>query len=168
MRPHGSPEQLAQRRRKAVALSRQGDGPVRIAHLLKTTAQSVCRWLREYRRRGESGLAAEPVPGRPCKLNARQRRALVGCLLKGAGAFGFATDLWTCPRIAQLIEQRYGVHYHVDAIPRVMASLGFSPSEARTPGGRTRRRGYRPVDRHRLAADQTAGQATAGPSRFHR
>ncbi|MHC4331731.1 MAG: helix-turn-helix domain-containing protein [Planctomycetota bacterium] len=129
MRPHGSPEQLAQRRRKAVALSRQGDGPGQIARMLKTTPQSVCRWLREYRHNGAAGLTAKPVPGRPSKLNARRRRALTACLLKGAEAFGFATDLWTCPRIVQLIEQRYGVHYHVDAIPRLMASLGFSPSE---------------------------------------
>ena len=135
MRPHGSPEQLAQRRRKAVALSRQGYGPTEIARMLKTTPQSVCRWLREYRHNGAAGLAAKPAPGRPSKLNARRRRALTACLLKGAEAFGFATDLWTCPRIAQLIEQRYGVHYHVDAIPRLMASLGFSPSETRTPGG---------------------------------
>jgi transposase len=136
MRPHGSPEQLAQRRRMAVSLSRQGYGPAQISRMLKTTPQSVCQWLREYRRKGASGLAAKPVPGRPSKLNARQRRAVVACLLKGAEAFGFATDLWTCPRIAQLIEQRYGAHYHVDAIPRLMASLGFSPSKARTPGSR--------------------------------
>ena len=168
MRPHGSPEQLAQRRRNAVSLNQQGYGPVGISRLLKTTPQSVCRWLREYRRNGESGLAAEPAPGRPPKLNARQRRALVGCLLKGAAAFGFATDLWTCPRIAQLIEQRYGVHYHVDAVPRVMATLGFSPSKARTPRGRTRRGGYRRVDPERLAADQANGPTSPGPPGFHR
>lgn len=118
-------------------MSQQGHGPILIARLLKTTPQTVCRWLRDYRRGGDLALAAAPVPGRPSKLNARQRRSLVGCLLKGAGAFGFATDLWTCPRIGQLIEQRHHIHYHVDAIPRLMASLGFSPSEARTQGGRT-------------------------------
>jgi len=168
MRPHGSPEQLAQRRRNAVSLNQQGYGPVGISRLLKTTPQSVCRWLREYRRNGAAGLDAEPAPGRPPKLNARQRRALVGCLLKGAAAFGFATDLWTCPRIAQLIEQRYGVHYHVDAVPRVMATLGFSPSKARTPRGRTRRGGYRRVDPERLAADQANGPTSPGPPGFHR
>ena len=167
MRPYGSPKQLAQRRRKAVALNREGYGPVGISRLLKTTPQSVCRWLREYRRNGVAGLDAEPVPGRPQKLNARQRRALVGCLLKGAGAFGFATDLWTCPRILQLIERRFGVHYHVDAVPRVMASLGFSPSEARTPRGRTRRGGYRPVDPEGLAAHQEAGRTSAGAPGFY-
>jgi transposase len=168
MRPHGSPEQLAKRRRKAVALNREGYGPAGISRLLKTTPQSVCRWLREYGRNGAAGLDAEPVPGRPQKLNARQRRALVGCLLKGAGAFGFATDLWTCPRIAQLIEQRFAVHYHVDAIPRVMATLGFSPSKARTPRGRTRRGGYRPLDPEGLAADQATGRTSPGPPGFHR
>jgi len=151
-----------------VALSQQGLGPTQIAALLKTTPQSVCQWLREYRAGGPDALAARPVSGRPSKLNAHRRRALVNCLLKGASAFGFATDLWTCPRIGQLIEQRYGVHYHVDAIPRLMASLGFSPSEARTASGRTRRRGYRPLDRAGLAANQTAGSTAAGPSGLHR
>lgn len=168
MRPYGSPEQLERRRRRAVTLSRQGYGPLRIAEVLKTTPQTVCQWLREYRQGGPAALAAKPASGRPPKLNRRQRRVLVNCLLKGASAFGFATDLWTCPRIGQLIEQRYRVHYHVDAIPRLMASLGFSPSEARTASGRTRRRGYRPMDRSRLAANQAAGPTAAGPPGFHR
>jgi transposase len=166
MRPHGSPKQLERRRRQAVALKKKGCGPVRIARLLNTTPQSVCRWLDAYAENGYVGLSARPAPGRPSKLNARQRRALVACLLKGAGAFGYATDLWTCRRIALLIEQRYGAHYHIDAIPRLMGGLGFSPPEARTPSGRTRRAGYRPLDRERLAADQTSGGTTAGPSGF--
>jgi putative transposase len=148
-------------------MSRQGRGPTQIAAQLKTTPQTVCQWLREYRTGGMAALAASPVPGRPPKLHARQRRALVSCLLRGASAFGFATDLWTCPRIGRLVEQRYGVHYHVDAIPRLMASLGFSPSEARTASDRMRRRGYRPVDPARLAQNQAAGPPKAGPSGLH-
>jgi transposase len=147
MRPHGSAEQLEQRRRQAVTMSRRGYGPSEIAQVLQTTPQTVCHWLREYRRGGLKALAASAVPGRPPKLDARRRQALAACLLNGATAFGFATDLWTCPRIGQLIRVRYGVRYHVDAIPRLMTSLGFSPSKARTPSGRTRRKGYLPVDR---------------------
>ena len=137
MRPSGTQEQLERRRHQAVALSQQGLGPTEIARRLKTTPQSVCGWLRAYRRGGAEALAAKPVPGRPVKLTARQRRALVAALLKGAAVCGFPTDLWTSARIAQLIEQRYGVHYHVDHIHKLMASLGFSPSEARTSGHRT-------------------------------
>ena len=36
-------------------------------------------------------------------------------VLKGAKAAGFPTDLWTCPRVAQLIKDRSGPRYHVDA-----------------------------------------------------
>ena len=132
MRPYGTPHQLEQRRLRAVALDRQGLGPTAIAARLDTTPQTVCCWLRRHRQRGAAGLAARPASGRPAKLKPGQKRRLVQYLLKGATAAGFATDLWTCPRIAQLVQQRFGVHYHVDAIPRLMSGLGFSPSEART------------------------------------
>jgi transposase len=125
---------LEERRRQAVALKAQGYGPSVIARRLKTTPKSVCAWLRRYREGGDAALSARPVPGRPPKLTARQKRALTASLLKGASAFGFATDLWTCPRIAEVIRQRWGVQYHVDAVPRLMAGLGFSPSAARTTG----------------------------------
>lgn len=126
MRPQGSQEQLEQRRRRAVALMEQGYGDAAIAGLLGTSTVSVWRWRKAYRRRGQGALSAKPVPGRPPRLSARQRRSLVSRLLKGAMAEGFATDLWSCPRIAQVIEDRYGVRYHVDHIPRLMATLGFS------------------------------------------
>lgn len=136
MRPHGSPEQLEQRRRQAVALRRHGFGPTEIARRLGTTPQTVCLWVRQARTGGPDALAARPYPGRPCKLNDRQRRSLVARLLKGAVASGFATDLWTCPRIARLIADRYGTSYHVAAIPHLMAHLGFSPSKTRASSPR--------------------------------
>jgi len=127
MRPNGTPTQLEQRRRKAVALRKQGLTQAEIARRLKTTPRSVRRWLRAHREGGSDALAAKPASGRPSHLTPRRRRALVRCLLRGARHAGFATDLWTCPRIAQVVAQRYGVHYHVAAIPRLMAGLGFSP-----------------------------------------
>ncbi len=39
---------------------------------------------------------------------------------------GYPTDLWTCPRIAQVIHRRFGIRYHVDYLPRLLTSLGFS------------------------------------------
>jgi transposase len=134
MRPQGSPEQLERRRRQAVALRKHGFGPTEIARRLGTTPQTVCLWVRQAKAGGPDALKARLHPGRPCKLNTRQRRALAARLLKGAVASGFATDLWTCPRIARLIADRYGVTYHVSAIPHLMAGLGFSPAETRAPG----------------------------------
>jgi transposase len=48
-------------------------------------------------------------------------------LLAGAQAAGFDNDLWTCPRVAQLIRQRFDIGYHVDHLGRLLRSLGWSP-----------------------------------------
>lgn len=117
---------MEQRRQRAVELMQQGHDDVTIAQRLNTTRQSVWRWRKAYKRRGEKALAHKPVPGRPARLSHQQKRGLVARLVKGALVHGFATDLWTCPRIAQVIEERYGVRYHVDHIPRLLASLGLS------------------------------------------
>ncbi len=126
MRPHGTPEQLERRRWQAADLMGRGRTDAEIARMLNTSRTSVGRWRKALRRRGPRGLVAKPVPGRPSRLTPQQKRGLVHRLLRGPLAHGFATDLWTCSRIAELIQSRYGVHYHVDHIPRLMASLGFS------------------------------------------
>lgn len=45
---------------------------------------SVKRWWEAYRKKGDQGFAANPVPGRPSKLTARQKERLTKRLLKGA------------------------------------------------------------------------------------
>jgi len=59
-------------------------------------------------------------------LSAYQRRLLEKRLMKGAKTNGFSTNLWTCPRIAEVIERYYSVRYHIDHIPKLLASLGWS------------------------------------------
>jgi transposase len=71
-------------------------------------------------------LAAKPHAGAKPKLSAQQRSGLRCQLLKGAQAHGFDTDLWTAARVQQLIYERYGVEYHVNYVPDLLKSLGFS------------------------------------------
>ena len=132
MRPKGTPIQLEQRRRRAIAMIRAGRGVTEVARLLGVDPRSVRRWKAAHRRRGDSALDARAASGRPHNLNTRQREALRRRLIKGAKANGFTTELWTCPRIAELIEQRYGVRYHVDHIPRLIAALGYSRKKLRS------------------------------------
>lgn len=110
----------------------EGTSRAEVARRLGVGAGSVTRWWQAYEAEGDDGLKATPHPGPKPKLSLRQRKWLVQRLMKGAKANGFATDLWTCPRIAELIEQRYGVHYHVDHIPRLMVSLGWSCQKPET------------------------------------
>lgn len=126
MRTHGSAEQLEQRRREAVALLDQGLSVAEVAKRVHAAQRSVRHWRQVTWERGEAGLAATPHPGKPSKLSARQREGLRKRLLKGARSEGFETDLWTCPRVKEVIRRRYGVEYHVDALPYVLKSLGFT------------------------------------------
>jgi transposase len=127
MRPHGTPNELEQRRRRAMTLLEQGLAPVIVARRLGVDRRSVRRWKAAVRRQGPGALAARRAPGRPPKLTARHRHRLEQSLLAGAQAAGFDSDLWTCPRVAQLIRQRFGIGYHVDHWGRLLRSLGWSP-----------------------------------------
>ena len=129
MRPFGSPEELERRRRRAVTLLEKGMGPGEVARRLGVDRRSVHRWAAAFHEEGEDGLSARPTPGRPAKLDEQEREELEQCLLEGATAFGFATDLWTCPRIARMIRREFGVSYHVDHIGRLLRSLGWSPQK---------------------------------------
>jgi transposase len=127
MRPEGSGKQLERRRQRAIALLEEGHAPVEVARVLGVDRRSVRRWNAAYHQQGASGLAARAVPGRPSKLSLRQRTQLEGMLLRGAAAHGFESDLWTCPRVAQIIARRFGIGYHVDHIGRLLRSLGWTP-----------------------------------------
>ena len=117
----------AERRRlKAVTLAKAGWSASAIGRHLGVDPRSVRRWKATFRRRGQPGLRTKAAPGQPCRLSALQRHGLTRRLLGGARTQGFSTDLWTCPRIARLIERQYEVRYHVDHIPRLMHTLGFS------------------------------------------
>lgn len=126
MRPAGSSEALERRRRRALALLKSGLTPVEVARQVGVDRRSVRRWKAAVRAGGEAALRAQATPGRPPKLSARERKRLERWLLEGAETSGFATDLWTGPRVAQLIRRRLHVRYHVNHMGRLLHSLGWS------------------------------------------
>ena len=126
MRPFGSPSQLEKRRRKAMELLASGLSLHEVARRTGCNASSVMRWRNAQKRHGEEGLKPKPVPGRPAKLNTKQKKRLLKLLLKGAMANGYQTELWTTARIAEIIQKNFGITYHRDHIGRLMASLGWS------------------------------------------
>jgi transposase len=87
--------------------------------------RSVRRWNSAVRRAGRQALRSQPAAGRPPRLTLRARQQLQRALLRGAQAAGFPADLWTCPRVAQLIQQRFGIRYHPDHVGRLLHALGF-------------------------------------------
>jgi len=133
MRPSGSPQDLEQRRLRALRLLREGFAPVEVARQIGVDRRSVRRWKAAARHGGARALTAKPASGRPRRLAAKELRRLRRWLMVGAQAAGLSTDLWTCPRVAWLIERRLGVRYHPAHVSRLLHGLGFSPQK---PTGR--------------------------------
>lgn len=129
MRPQGSPQELEQRRQRAISLLQEGYRPVDVALMLRVERRSVRRWKAAHSKQGEKGIRAQQASGRPPKLDTNKLRKLEKALLKGSKKAGFPSDLWTCPRVATLIQSLFGVTYHVDHIGRILHDLGWSPQK---------------------------------------
>lgn len=74
-------------------------------------------------------LEVKPASGRSPKLAPGELDALREALLEGAGAAGYHTYPWTCPRVSELNQRRFGVSYQPDYIGRLLRSLAFSPQK---------------------------------------
>jgi transposase len=92
------------------------------------TRRAVQQWLKKVR--GADGdlsvLATGKRTGAPPKLNDEQRAELVRLLEAGPVACGFTAQIWTGPRVAELIRREFGVSYHDRFVPTLLQRIGFS------------------------------------------
>jgi transposase len=125
----GSGDLLEDRRKRALALLDSGYSLNEVGRRIGCHASSVMRWRDCRRRGGARGLRVRCSPGRPLKLDLGKRKRLIDLLLQGPTAQGYRTNLWTTARIAEVIRQEFGVHYHRDHVGRLMHSLQWSPQK---------------------------------------
>lgn len=129
-RPLGKASKLEERRRRAVEMvEKDGLTQAEAARQLKVDARTVRKWVAWHRGKGSRRLAARSTPGRPAQLSTREIKRLESLLLKGAEAAGYATDLWTGPRVLELIQREFSVKYNISHIPRLLRKLGWSPQK---------------------------------------
>lgn len=126
-----SAQELENRRRLAVARVAEGYAQTEVARFLGVNVRSVRRWVAAHRLEGEAGLAASTAPGQAPKLTPGQTEVVLGWLAKPATDFGFATELWTAPRVAGLIERSFGVAYHPRYLNEWLTARGITPQKPR-------------------------------------
>src|SRR5712692_9001320 len=97
------------RRYTAARLFARGESQART---LSATRAAAHRWFHAWQAEGRTALKAAGRAGRKPRLEAPQLARVEAALLKGPGAHGFATELWTLPRVATLIERLTRVRYH--------------------------------------------------------
>jgi transposase len=60
-------------------------------------------------------------------LDQQNRERLRAPSLEGPEKLDYETPLWSCPRVAHLIEREFGVRYHPGHVWKLITSLGWSP-----------------------------------------
>jgi transposase len=123
------PECLEWRRFRALYLKRQGWSGRDIAEALDASEVTVSRWLARARDGGPEALRARPAPGRSPRLTPDQLRSIPELLWHGPEAYGFRGQVWTCVRVARVIEVEFGVRYHKDHVGRLLKGLHWTPQQ---------------------------------------
>jgi transposase len=75
---------------------------------------------------GAARLRGAGRAGRKPKLAAAQLAAVATALRQGPEAHGFATNLWTLPRVALVVARVAGTKYHPGHVWRLMPQMGWS------------------------------------------
>jgi len=103
---------MEQRRMPAADLLERGVIPAEIARQVGVAHQVVSEWRKAWRQGGREALRSAGPAGRKSKLSDRQLADVRNVLTNGAEANGYSTDVWTLPRVAQVIQRETGVSYH--------------------------------------------------------
>lgn len=129
MRTKGSAKELEQCRRLAVALVAEGNMPAEVAEILGVHPSSVRTWRNAYEQQGDAGLAAKLHPGRKPKLTSARERQVLSWLRKSPKSFGFATELWTAKRVAQVIQRKWGIGFHARYLSAWLTARDITPQK---------------------------------------
>lgn len=119
-------QRLRKRREKAIALFNEGERQAAVAADLRVSRQSVSRWYSDWLNGDATAIQGASRAGRKRRLTKDQVEQIRAKLLQGARAQGYASDLWTLPRVAKLIEEVSRVHYHPGHVWRVLRQMGWS------------------------------------------
>lgn len=125
MKREDEAKQAERRRLQGGRLLLKGVTQAEVARRCAVSRPTVLEWKRRLE---EGGLQAlrNGTRGRPARLDEQMRTQLAQLLMAGARSQGYATELWTLPRIAKLIEQHFGHTFSTSQVSRLLAAMGWS------------------------------------------
>jgi transposase len=94
--------------------------------MLGVSPGAVSRWRQACERDGPEALKAKTHCGPKPKLTGKQCDKLTRLLLQGPQRHGYANDLWTLPRVAEVIVKRFGVRYDPSGVWHLLHRMGWS------------------------------------------
>ena len=113
------------RRKRAWELHAQGWSQHCIAQAFGVSQAAVSRWFAA----GQDCLGVGSRHGAAPKLDAARLRLLPDLLSHGAEVWGFRGELWTCARVAAVIQEESGVSDSRAHVSRLLKALDWTPQK---------------------------------------
>ena len=165
MRPPGTAAELERRRRLALSHLHNGHAVPVVAEFLGVSERAVYLWQAADRRHGVEGVKAKPPPPRASKLARAQERQVLGWFRKSPKSFGFATDLWTGRRVAEVIRRKWSIDFNWRYLLSWLKDRGITSQK---PQRRAREADREAIDRWRTHdwPRLQNGRVASGPPLF--
>ena len=115
-------------RRLAVRRVEAGEKPSVVIQSLGLYRTSIYKWLRAYRRGGDSALVSRKAAGPKPKLREAQKRKVRQWIVgKDPRQWGFDFGLWTRKVVQTMIGDQFGVSLTLPSVGRLLTSLDITP-----------------------------------------
>ncbi len=121
--------ELEHRRQLAVRRVTEGWTQSKVAAFLGVHPRTVAAWCARHRCDPVHGLDAKPHPGQKPRLTQEQEDIVLSWFSRSATDFGFPNELWTAGRVAQLIQQQFGVRFHPHYVCAWLAQRRITPQK---------------------------------------
>ncbi len=96
-----------------------------IAPIVRTSEETVRRWLKRYLSEGAEGLRDSPRPGAPRKVTAAYVEQLVGAVRRRPRSLGLPYSLWTLRRLADYLAEQTGIRVEYETVRLHLKAAGI-------------------------------------------
>jgi transposase len=119
------PDPRVRRRAHALLLLSDGHSVSAVARLFATAPHRVRAWRSRFLAGGRQGLADEPRPGRPAKLDAVALAFLAEALEASPQTYGLPVTIWSIRDLREVLAHRLGVRVCTATVHRAVQRLGY-------------------------------------------
>jgi transposase len=96
-----------------------------ITVIVRTSEETVRRWLKRYLAEGVEGLRDVPHPGAPRKVTEEYRELLVEAVKRRPRTLGLPFSLWTLRRLADYMAEQTGIRVEYETVRLHLKAAGI-------------------------------------------
>jgi transposase len=96
-----------------------------VAEIVRSSEETVRRWLKRYLAEGIEGLRDVPHPGAPRKVTEEYRELLVQAVRRRPRSLGLPFSLWTLRRLADYMAEQTGIRVEYETVRLHLKAAGI-------------------------------------------